>query len=62
MPTNKCGKAITSNFYDAYGNPTLKKSLQKIKNVADRYDTKLIVFFNPVACKDSEKMDPFIRK
>ena len=58
MPINKCGNGITRNFYDAYGNPTLKNSLQKIKKIADRYNTKLIVLFNPVACKDSKKMGP----
>ena len=58
MPIDECGPSIIRNFYDSSGKPTLKKSLQKVKQIADRYNVKLIVIFNPVACEDSEQIIP----
>ena len=58
MPIDECGPSIIRNFYDSSGKPTLKKSLQKVKQIADRYNVKLIVIFNQVACEDSEQIIP----
>ena len=62
IPVDACGKQITNNFYDNSGNGTLKKSLNKIAAISRKYKVKLIVLFNPVACKNSIKMSPIIRE
>ena len=62
MNINECGRGIVSPLYGKYGNRTLKKYLQKFKLISKRYDTKLVVLFNPVACKMSDKIKPILKK
>ncbi|MBN8828217.1 MAG: hypothetical protein J0H68_05875 [Sphingobacteriia bacterium] len=60
VPIGKCDKQLTEGLFDSNGRPTLYDNLVPIKNVADKFNVKLLVITNPVACEQSDEIKPFI--
>ncbi len=60
MPLGKCGPGIIENFSDTKNHVSMIDHMKKIKELADEYNTKMIVIFNPVACHASEEIKPIV--
>ena len=58
VPFGECDQI--GHFYDNKKKPTLNINLQKIKDITDRYNKKLILLYNPVACYETDLIKPII--
>jgi hypothetical protein len=52
------GACAFEGLFDEDGKPTLKNELEEFKKLADKYQVKLIVIFNHVACDNNPSVKP----
>lgn len=57
MPVGECGPRINEYAFGRRKQSTVPKALSRIADVAERHGVKLMVVFNPVACRDNAGMD-----
>jgi len=61
IPDNFCGPMISNNQEDSIKlAQELYKNLIRLHKIVKKYDKKLIIIFNPVACKSSKLVMPMI--
>ena len=60
--SGSCGVGISDRFFGKYKSGSLSNGIKMINNVAQNNKVKLVVIFNPVACKESETINPILKE